>query len=140
MREMPVKGARQILGERDTRIWRMLFAQIKAAHARLSFDSVMWSGADEINRREGHNYSRGGAALMAKRVPFATPGKDASVWWAFTWELLRHHGHPKAIKYIATDMSTTYTKGGRENLGYARVVYYMYYKFHMIQNVVESCD
>jgi hypothetical protein len=32
---MPVKRAGQILGESDTRMWRMLFAHVKAAHARL---------------------------------------------------------------------------------------------------------
>ena len=56
MREMPVKRAAQILGESDTRMWRMLFAHVKAAHARLSFDTVVWVGADEMNRRKGHNY------------------------------------------------------------------------------------
>jgi hypothetical protein len=49
MREMPVKRAGQILGESDTRMWRMLFAHVKEAHARLSFDNVVWVGADEMN-------------------------------------------------------------------------------------------
>jgi transposase len=56
MREMPVKRAGQILGESDTRMWRMLFAHVKAANERLSFDKVVWVGADEMNRRTGHNY------------------------------------------------------------------------------------
>jgi len=37
-------------------MWRMLSAHVKAAHARLSFDNVVWVGADEMNRRKGHNY------------------------------------------------------------------------------------
>ena len=41
MREMPVKRAGQILGESDTRMWRMLFAHVKAAYERLSFDNVV---------------------------------------------------------------------------------------------------
>jgi transposase len=56
IREMPVKRAGQILGESDTRMRQMLFAHVKAAHARLSFDNVVWVGADEMNRRKGHNY------------------------------------------------------------------------------------
>jgi transposase-like protein len=48
---MPVKRAGQILGESDTRMWRMLFAHVKAAYERLSFDNVVWVGADEMNRR-----------------------------------------------------------------------------------------
>jgi len=34
----------------------MLSAHVKAAHVRLSFDNVVWVGADEMNRRKGHNY------------------------------------------------------------------------------------
>ena len=137
MREMPVKRAGQILGESDSRMWRMLFAHVKAAHDRLSFDNVVWVGADEMNRRKGHNYLTVFADLLAKRVLFATPGKDASVWEAFAAELLRHNGHPKAIRRVAIDMSAAYTKGVASNLGTAQVVYD---KFHVIQNVVEACD
>jgi transposase len=137
MREMPVKRAGQILGESDTRMWRMLFVHVKAAHARLSFDNVVWVGADEMNRRKGHNYLTVFADLLTKRVLFATPGKDASVWEAFAGELLRHNGHPKAIQYVAIDMSPAYIKGVIDNLGNAQVVYD---KFHVIQNVVEACD
>ena len=137
MREMPVKRAGQILGESDSRMWRMLFAHVKAAHARLSFDNVVWVGADEMNRRKGHNYLTVFADLLAKRVLFATPGKDASVWEAFAAELLRYNGHPKAIRRVAIDMSAAYTKGVASNLGNAQVVYG---KFHVIQNVVEACD
>ena len=46
----------QLLGESDTRMWRTLFANVKAAHARLSLGNLVWLGADEINRRNGHNY------------------------------------------------------------------------------------
>ena len=80
MQEMPVKRAGQILGESDTRMWRMLFAHVKAAYERLSFDNVVWVGADEMNRRKGHNYLTVFADLLAKGVLFATLGKDASVW------------------------------------------------------------
>ena len=137
MREMAVKRAGQIFSESDSRMWRMLFAHVKAAHDRLSFDNVVWVGADEMNRRKGHNYLTVFADLLAKRVLFATPGKDASVWEAFAAELLRHNGHPKAIRRVAIDMSAAYTKGVASNLGNAQVVYD---KFHVIQNVVEACD
>ena len=137
MREMPVKRAGQILGESDTRMLRMLFAHVKAAYGRLSFENVVWVGADEMNRRKGHNYLTVFADLLAKRVLFATPGKDASVWEALAAKLLRHNGHPKAIQHVAIDMSAAYTKGVSDNLGNARGVYD---KFHVIQNVVEACD
>jgi len=49
--------------------------------------------------------------------------------------LLRHTGHPKAIQYVAIDMSSAYIKGVSDNFGNAQVVYD---KFHIIQNVVEA--
>jgi transposase len=76
----------------------------------LSFDNVVWVGADEMNRRKGHNYLTVFADLVAKRVLFVTLGKDARVWAAFAAELLRHNGHPKAIQHVAIDMSASYTK------------------------------
>jgi transposase len=136
MREMPVKRAGQILGESETRMWRMIFAHVKAPHARLSFDTVVWVGAGEMNRRKGYNYLTLVADLVAKRVLFATPGKYASVWAAFAAELLRHNGHPKAIQHVPIGMSAAYKKGVSDNLGNARMVYD---KFHVIQNVMEAC-
>jgi transposase len=85
---MPVKRAGQILGEIDTRMWRMLFTHVKAAYERLSFDTVVWVGADEMNRRNGQNYLTVFADFVAKRGLFATPGKDAWVWEVFAAELL----------------------------------------------------
>ena len=137
MREMPEKRAGQILGQSDSRMWWMVFAHVKAAHARLSFDNVVWMGADELNRRKGHNYLTVFTDLITKQVLFATPGKDASVWAVFAEELLRHNGHPKAIQHVAIYMSAAYTKGVSDNLGNAQLVYD---KFHVIQNVVEACD
>jgi transposase len=119
MREVPVKRAGQILGESDSRMWRMLFARAKAAHAKLSFDNVVWVGADEMNRRKGDNYLKVFADLMAKRILFATPEKNSSVWEAFAGEMLRHNCRPKAIQYAAIDMSAVYTKGASDNLGNA---------------------
>ena len=58
MREMQVKLTGQILCESDSRMWLTLFALVKAAHARLSFDNVVWVGADETSRRKEHNYLR----------------------------------------------------------------------------------
>jgi transposase len=115
----------------------MLFAQVKAAYGRLSFDTVAWVGADDMNRRKGHNYLTVFADLVAKRVLFAAPGKDGSVCEAFAAELLRHNGHPKVVQHVAIDMSAAYAKGVSDNLGNAQVVYD---KFHVIQSVVEACD
>jgi len=78
MREMPVKKAGQILGETDPRMWRMLMAHVWTAYRESSMEEVVWIGADEMNRRKGHNYLTVFADLVARRVLFATEGKDAA--------------------------------------------------------------
>jgi transposase len=137
MREMPVKKAGEILGETDQRLWRMLFAHVDAAWADLSWENVVWVGADEMNRRKGHNYLTVFVDLVAKRVLLAVEGKDASVWERFAAELGRHNGHPKAITQVAIDMSPAYQKGVRENFGNAVI---SHDKFHVVSQVAEAVE
>lgn len=137
MREMPVSKAGEILGETDTKLWRALFAHVDAAWSELSWENVVWVGADEMNRKKGHNYLTVFVDLQAKRVLLAVEGKDASVWERFADELFKHNGHPKAITQIAIDMSPAYVKGVRENFARATVVYD---KFHVVSQVAKAVE
>ncbi len=104
MRKRPVKSAGHILGWSKTLIWWMLFADVKAAQARLCFDNIVWMGVDEVNRGKCHNYLTVIADCLTKRVLLVAPGKHASVWEAFAAGLLRHNGQPKAIQRAKIDM------------------------------------
>jgi transposase len=137
MREMPVNKAGEILGETDQKLWRALFAHVAAAWAELSWAEVVWVGADEMNRRKGHNYLTVFVDLAAKRVLLAVEGKDASVWERFAEQLFAHNGHPKAITQIAIDMSPAYIKGVRDNFGNATV---SFDKFHVVSQVTEAVE
>jgi transposase len=133
---MTVKRAGQILGESESRMWRMLSVHVKVAHARLSFDNVVWVWADEMHPREGHKYLTV-LALLAKQMFLGSPSKNAPVFPVFFAELLRHNGHAKTIQHVAIDISTAYTNGVSDNLGNAQVVYD---KCQVIQNFMEACD
>jgi transposase len=137
LREIPVKKAGEILGETDHRLWRMLHAHVGAAWAQADWSEVVWVGADEMNRRKGHNYVTVFADLVGKRVLFGTEGKDAGVWAAFAEALVAHNGHPKAITQVAIDMSPAYVKGVTEQLGHAQLVFD---KFHVIQAANEAVE
>ena len=137
MREMPVKKAGEILGETDQKLWRALFAHVAAAWADLSWEHVVWVGADEMNRRKGHNYLTVFVDLAARRVLLAVEGKDASVWERFAEQLLAHNGHPKAITQIAIDMSPAYIKGVRDNFGNAMIAFD---KFHVVSQVTAAVE
>jgi transposase len=137
MREMPVKKAGEILGETDQKLWRALFAHVEAAWQDLSWENVIWVGADEMNRKKGHNYLTVFVDLQAKRVLLAVEGKDAGVWKRFAEELGNHNGHPKAITMVAIDMSPAYAKGVRENFGNAQIVFD---KFHVVSQVTQAVN
>jgi transposase len=137
IREMPVAKAGEILGETDQKLWRMLFAHVDAAWRELSWENVVWVGADEMNRRKGHNYLTVFADLEAKRVLLAVEGKDAGTWERFVEQLIAHNGHPKAITQVAIDMSPAYIRGVKDNLGNATIVFD---KFHVVSQVVEAVE
>ncbi|MGH9447257.1 MAG: ISL3 family transposase [Terriglobia bacterium] len=137
MREMPVSKAGEILGETDQKLWRALFAHVDAAWKELSWENVVWVGADEMNRKKGHNYLTVFVDLEAKRVLLAVEGKDAETWERFAEQLLAHNGHPKAITQIAIDMSPAYLKGARENFGNAHIVFD---KFHVVSQVSTAVE
>lgn len=138
MREMPVRKAAEILDETDQKLWRALFAHVDAAWAELSWENVVWVGADEMNRKKGHNYLTVFVDLVAKRVLLAVEGKDAGTWQRFAEELGRHNGHPKAITQVAIDMSPAYVKGVKANLGNAVIVYDKYHVVSQVNAAVEE--
>jgi transposase len=137
MREMPMNQVAEMVGETDTRLWRMLFRQVDAAYAEADFSQVCCIGADEMNIRKGHNYITVFADLVAKRVIFATEGKDAQTWTRFVEELEKHNGHRHAITQASMDMSAAYKSGVAENCRNAQVVFD---KFHIIKNANEAVD
>jgi transposase len=136
-REMPVKKAAEILGEHDTRIWRMVQAHVATAHQRQDWSAVTTVGVDELSARRGHRYVTVFADLDRARVLYATPGKDATTWNRFAAEMPRHDGHPHALTHVSMDMSPAYQKGVRENCRNAQVVFD---KFHLIAHANQAVD
>lgn len=136
-RQMPMAQAARILGENDTRLWRMVQAHVAAARAKLDLCNVICVGVDEMNVRKGHRYISVFADLKARRVLFGTAGKDASVWERFAEDLGQHNGHPHALTHVSMDMSKPYQKGVAENCRNARVVFD---KYHVIANVNAAVD
>ena len=137
MREMPVSKVAQIVNESDTRLWRMLFKHVDGAYAQADFSHVCCVGVDELNVRKGHEYVSVFADLLAKRVVFATEGKDKSTWERFVEALEKHNGNRHAITQASMDMSKAYQSGVANTCHNAQVVFD---KFHVIKNVSEAVD
>ena len=137
MREMPMSKVAEAVGESDTRLWRMLFRQVDAAYAEADFSQVCCVGVDEMSVRKGHNYISVFADLMAKRVLFATEGKDRETWTRFVAALEQHNGHRHSITQVSMDMSQAYQSGVAGNCRNAQVVFD---KFHLLQHVIQAVD
>ena len=138
MREMPMKKAGDILGEGDTRLWRLLFKHVAKAYAALDLSELVQLGVDEMNCRKGHNYLTVFADLVARRVVFATEGKDHTTFQRFAEEIVKHNGHPKAITAVAIDLSKAYQKGAREELGNAQIVFDPFHVTALVGGAVDE--
>jgi transposase len=137
MREMPMSKVAELVGATDTRLWRMLFRQVDAAYAEADFSNVCCVGVDEMSVRKGHEYISVFADLVARRVMFATEGKDKETWMKFVEALEKHNGHRHAITQASMDMSPAYQTGVAEHCRNAQVVFD---KFHVIKNANEAVD
>ena len=87
--------------------------------------------------RKGHEYISVFADLVAKRVIFATEGKDKETWMKFVEALEKHNGHRHSITQASMDMSKAYEAGVAEHCRNAQVVFD---KFHVIKNANEAVD
>lgn len=137
MREMPMSKVADMVQETDTRLWRMLFRQVDAAYAEADFSKVCCVGVDEMSVRKGHEYITVFADLLAKRVLFATEGKDKETWAKFLEALEKHNGHRHAIVQASMDMSKAYQAGVAD---YCRGAQVVFDKFHVIKNANEAVD
>jgi transposase len=137
MREMPVSKVGELVGETDTRLWRMLFRQVDAAYAEADFSNVCCIGVDELNVRKGQEYISVFADLVRRRVLFASEGKDKETWLRFVDALEKHNGHRHAITQASMDMSVAYQAGVAQTCRHAQVVFD---KFHVIKNANEAVD
>ena len=137
MKEMPMSRVAEVVGESDTRLWRMLFFHVNAAYAEADFSNVYCVGVDEMSIRKGHNYVSVFADLVSKRVLFAAEGKDQETWKLFVEALEKHNGHRHAITQASMDMSRSYQSGVKECCRNAEIVFD---KFHVIKQANEAVD
>ena len=136
-KEMPISRIGELVGEQDTRIWRIVRGYVKRAYAKKSFAPVEKIGIDETSSRKGHNYVTVFADMSSGEVLFATEGKDACTLRDFTEELPNHGAQPEQIKEVTMDMSPAFISGVTDNLPGADITFD---KFHIIQALNKAQD
>lgn len=134
---MPVAAVARIVGEHDTRLWRVVHHYVDQARARIDTVDVTRIAIDETAARRGHNYITLFADIDQARVLFATEGRDAATVAAFADDLAAHGGDPDAIEEVCIDMSPAFIKGVAENLPEAAVTFD---KFHAVKIVNDAVD
>jgi transposase len=127
----------RLVGEHDTRLWRVIHHYVAQARARSSAATVTRVAIDETAARRGHDYITLFVDIDRARVLFATEGRDAETIEAFAADLAAHGGDPDAVSEVCIDMSPPFIKGIAENLPNAAVTFD---KFHAVKIVNDAVD
>lgn len=136
-REMTVKAISRMLGEHDTRIWRILNHHVEEARQEVDCSQVEEIGVDETSIKRGHNYVTLFVDMAKRRVLFATKGKDSSTLESFTEDLQNHNGSPEQIQEICMDMSPGFIRGAKDCFPKASITFD---KFHVMKIINTAVD
>ena len=136
-RELPVRQAAGLLRCADKQLWRRIAFYVDQARAVESFAGVQTVGIDETSLRRGQNYITVVHDLDAKRLLFATEGRDHQTVLDFAADLKAHGGEPAEVRHVCMDMSAAYAKGAGLALPQAQI---SYDRFHVIAMANEAMD
>lgn len=131
-REMPIKIEAELLGENDTRLWRILDHYVTEARSREDFSEVTRLGLDETSSKKGQNYIMLAHDMDEKKLVFATEGKDHTTVQELGRDFELHNGKTENITSVCIDMSQAFIKGVEETFPNATITYD---PFHVIQAV-----
>ena len=136
-RELPVRQAAGLLRCADKQLWRQIEFYVGQARALESFAGVQVVGIDETSLRRGQNYITVVHDLDAKRLLFATEGRDHQTVLEFAADLKAHGGDPAQVRHVCMDMSAAYAKGVGLALPDALI---SYDRYHVVAMAMEAMD
>lgn len=137
VREMTVNAVARLVGEHDTRIWRVLNHHVEEARAKQDCSKVKTIAIDEKSYRRGHRYVTFVMDLDLRRLLFGTVGRDGDTLAAFVEDLKLHGGEAEQIQDVCSDLSPAFIKGIRENLPKAEITFD---RFHLMKLMNEALD
>lgn len=136
-KDMPMYRIAQLLGEHDTRLWRILHHYVDEAMATQDLSHVTKINVDETSSKRGHNYISIFMDSEKKNVICVTSGRDASAMEVCKERLESQGGQAEKVEEICMDMSPAFIKGATEQFPCAAITYD---KFHIIKAVNEAVD
>ena len=136
-RDLPVRQAAALLRCADKQLWRRIEFYVEQARALEDFAGVELVGVDETSLRRGQHYITVVHDLDAKRLLFATEGRDHQTVVEFARDLKAHGGDPAEVRHVCMDMSAAYAKGVAMALPEAQI---SYDRFHVVSMAIEAMD
>jgi len=137
-REMPVKALAGLVGEHDTRLWRVVHFYVEQARAHQDLSGLKRLGVDETSFRRGQDYVTLFADVDRSAVVFATPGRDAATYSRFVADLEAHRGHAGQVTEVCQDMSEAFLTGALENLPEAEITFDRYHVKAQLTKAVDE--
>lgn len=134
---MPVAHVARLVGVSDDRIWRVLKHHVAQARAKEDHATVRRVGVDETSTRRGQRYLTLFHDADARRLLFATPGRDATTFAAFAADLRAHGADPQAITDVSMDMSKAFQAGAARSCPQARITFD---PFHVVALASRALD
>jgi len=137
VKDMPVLSLARLVGETDTRIWRIVHHYVEQAVARMDLSQVRQIAADETSAKRGHDYVSLFVDLAKRRVIHVAEGKKAEAVDAFARKLAAHGGDAEAITDASIDMGANFIAGVERNFPNADITFD---KFHVVKLVNDAVD
>ena len=134
---MTVKAAADLIGEHDTRIWRVLEHYVQEARSNEDFSEVDSVGVDETSRAKGHNYISVFVDLDNSKVIHVCEGRDSGAITSFKDDYEVHKGMAAKVTNFCCDMSPAFISGIGANFENAAITFD---RFHVMKLMNEAID
>jgi transposase len=142
VKEMAGSAVGALVGEHDTRLWRMVRHYVGEAHAAQDWSEIAAVAIDETATRKGQRYATVVVEIDLERrrearLLFMTPERTAASVGQFVETMDAHGASAQQVRLAAIDMSAAYQKGVAEHLPQAKVVFD---PFHVMKLAGEAVD
>ena len=145
--EMPMAALARMVGEHDTRLWRVVKRHVEEARTQVDMSEVRSVVVDETSRAKRHSYvtlflepkklDEEGRVASDARVLFVADSRAHGTFHAFVSDLQAHGGAAVNVKDVCMDMSHSYQRGAAEALPWAAVTFD---RFHVMKIVSFALD
>lgn len=137
-KQMPVEAIARLVGEHDTRLWRVLHHYTEEARSKVDMSDVTQVGMDETSSKRGHHYVSIFVDLDERGVLFATEGRQAATVDAFKEDLQEHGGDAASIREVSCDMSPAFISGVGKNFENAQITFDKYHVTKIVNDAVDD--